>query len=957
MTENPKRFRVALSFPGERREFVERIATELSDRIGRDRVLYDRYFEAEFARPDLDAYLQRLYHDESELVVVFLCSEYERKEWCGLEWRAVRDLIKQRHPESVMPCRFDTTEIAGLFSIDGYVWIGDRNPADIAELIVARLSLIEPGANSTPSSTARGTSTTAVASELSPSTPKGDREQRIATSRLPHMADKLVGRDEELAMLDAAWGDPHVHVASLVAEGGVGKTALAVEWMTRLAARDWPGVERYFDWSFYSQGVREQGGASADAFVDAALRHFEDPQPRSTSPYERGERLARLVAERPTLLILDGVEPLQHGPGAARGRVKDPALEMLLKGLAQRPFRGVCVVTTREPIADLASYHGKTVREWKLDRLSDEAGAEVLHNAGARRAGAKPIAVSDAELRVASREVKGHALTLRLLGRYLAKAHGGDIRRRDRVELGKADDKQGGHASQVMRAYEHWLSDEGGEDGKRQLAILRLLGLFDRPASDRCIAALRSEPVIEGLTEPLVGIDEEDWNAALTELAECRLVSREGAALDAHPLIREHFARRLREEGDRAWKSAHGRLFEHLRDSTEPRPDTFAGLQPLYQAVVHGCHAGRDEETRAAVYRDRILRGAEFFSINKLGTLGADLGAVACFFAKPWSVVSPLLNEADQSRVLGVAAYCLCALGRLAEAAEVMREALQRNIKQEDWVNAAISACNLSQYELTLGDLDAAMRDAERAVELADRSGDEVQRMGKRTWLASASHQAGRRDVSLLRFREAEAMQASSRPKYPLLYSVQGFWYCDLLLADAERAAAGGEEGASKLIAGCRDVNERATQTLGWNASQQWLLDIALDHLTLGRVRLYRALLERTAPEDARAEIEQAVDGLRRAGQQDDLPRGLLTRAWLRSAMGDDAGARSDLDEAQEIAERGPMPLHLADIHLHRGRLFRDRSALAEARRLIDKHCYERRRGELEDAEAMAKSW
>ena len=32
--------------------------------------------------------------------------------------------------------------------------------------------------------------------------------------------------------------------------------------------------------------------------------------------------------------------------------------------------------------------------------------------------------------------------------------------------------------------------------------------------------------------------------------------------------------------------------------------------------------------------------------------------------------------------------------------------------------------------------------------------------------------------------------------------------------------------------------------------------------------------------------------------------------------------AQSDLDEAWEIAERGPMPLFLADIHLHRARLF-----------------------------------
>ena len=71
--------------------------------------------------------------------------------------------------------------------------------------------------------------------------------------------------------------------------------------------------------------------------------------------------------------------------------------------------------------------------------------------------------------------------------------------------------------------------------------------------------------------------------------------------------------------------------------------------------------------------------------------------------------------------------------------------------------------------------------------------------------------------------------------------------------------------------------------------------------------------------------MDAAVAGLRRAGTADHLPRGLLTRAWLRCLTGARTGpdsAQSDLDEAWEIAERGPMPLFLADIHLHRARLF-----------------------------------
>jgi hypothetical protein len=108
------------------------------------------------------------------------------------------------------------------------------------------------------------------------------------------------------------------------------------------------------------------------------------------------------------------------------------------------------------------------------------------------------------------------------------------------------------------------------------------------------------------------------------------------------------------------------------------------------------------------------------------------------------------------------------------------------------------------------------------------------------------------------------------------------------------------------------------------------------------------------------------VSGLRRAGQQDHLPRGLLTRAWLRALTGARTGpesAQSDLDEAWEIAERGPMPLFLADIHLYRARLFfreakypwpqSPQHDLAEARRLIFKHGYLRRKEELEDAEGL----
>ncbi|HWK89490.1 MAG TPA: hypothetical protein VNP72_05825, partial [Longimicrobium sp.] len=178
----------------------------------------------------------------------------------------------------------------------------------------------------------------------------------------------------------------------------------------------------------------------------------------------------------------------------------------------------------------------------------------------------------------------------------------------------------------------------------------------------------------------------------------------------------------------------------------------------------------------------------------------------------------------------------------------------------------------------------------------------------------------------------------------------------------------------------CRDASDRATATLVIAESQWWLLDIALDHLTLGRALMYGSVLEadasvtQLAPNTGRLfdltapqhHLDAAVDGFRRAGTTHHLPRGLMSRAWLRFLQGSRDMARADLDEAWEIAERGPMRLHLADIHLHRTRLFHAArpypwgtpyADLAAARRLIEECGYGRRKGELEDTEAAAERW
>src|SRR5215467_571917 len=134
-----KRFQVALSFAGEHRNFVESVAEHLSRNLGQNRVFYDRYYEAELARPNLDTYLMNIYREDTDLIAIFLDSDYAQKEWCGLEWRVVRDVLKQRHDWEIMPFKFDDVTIEGLLSIDGYIDIAHRTPEEVACLILQRI--------------------------------------------------------------------------------------------------------------------------------------------------------------------------------------------------------------------------------------------------------------------------------------------------------------------------------------------------------------------------------------------------------------------------------------------------------------------------------------------------------------------------------------------------------------------------------------------------------------------------------------------------------------------------------------------------------------------------------------------------------------------------------------------------------------------------------------------------
>src|SRR6476646_4323791 len=218
-----------------------------------------------------------------------------------------------------------------------------QNPAEFLKAIATIMAAIDAGRRITRQSllkmppTASRVGTRKLPARLAP--------KKISVARLPVTGSDVFGREEDVAFLDNAWANKDVNVVTIVAWAGVGKSTLINHWLRRMATDHYRSAELVFGWSFYRQGSSGDT-SSADEFLDAALHWFGDPDPRLGTTWEKGERLAKLVAHRRTLLVLDGLEPLQNPPGPQEGRVREPSLQALLRELAAFNI-GLCVITTR----------------------------------------------------------------------------------------------------------------------------------------------------------------------------------------------------------------------------------------------------------------------------------------------------------------------------------------------------------------------------------------------------------------------------------------------------------------------------------------------------------------------------------------------------------------------------------------------------------------------------------
>jgi hypothetical protein len=357
--------------------------------------------------------------------------------------------------EKLLPLKLDSAPIPAQFAKENFLpfdgWADEKRAGGQLAHILAEARKLGAMPKGTP------------APPIPPTIP-------VEFGDIPGAPDKLIGRDAELAMLRDAWAGrapKKVNAVVLHALGGAGKSALMRAFANELLAAGGGGASRIYGWSAYSQGSGEQKRADADSFISKALGDFGWAGALPKDPVERGRALAKLIQKERVLLLLDGLEPLQDAPNLNRGHFKDKGLAELVKKLAgHNP--GLVVLTTRQEVPELQGFGAVTINH-ELDQLSDHDGADLLVELG--------VHGRQRELEAAVHELQGHALSVTLLGTYLAEVCGGDIRHKDQFDFA--------HIVLSPEEESELLTDKTIVPAKRAAKVMRgYLAQFEKLAQD-----------------------------------------------------------------------------------------------------------------------------------------------------------------------------------------------------------------------------------------------------------------------------------------------------------------------------------------------------------------------------------------------------------------------------------------------------------------------------------------
>ena len=748
----------------------------------------------------------------------------------------------------------------------------------------------------------------------------------ISIAAMPITSIDLIGREEELRFLDSCWMNSNVNVVEVIAFGGTGKSALINKWLSEFSQCLYKDAEKIYAWSFYWQGQSSQSNSSGDYFIEHALAWFGDEAPAKGTPWSKAGRLASLIRKSKTLLILDGLEPLQYPPGKKHGQVENPAVSFLIRELAtSNP--GLLLITTRSFVADVSAFDDGRIATLRLGNLAESEGIELLRKSG--------IKGSAAEFENVVRNYSGHPLSLSLIAGYLSTVHRGELKCLTFEHSVLDDSHQESHVGRIMSEYMQWLI------GRPGLQILQLVSLIDRTTTLEEVRNAANIRSVNGVSDRLHGVSDTEFMYAIQELKFANLINHkiiDGCeSLECHPLVKDYIINELQADAPEHWKRGNELIFDHLMMMVPENSESREELEPLFRAVIHGTRAGKFEES-FDLYFSKIKKGQ--FSISTEGSHHADQTCIRSFFEEEWTKPTSKLNRESQIYLIASAATNLIYLGEITEAIAPFETSLAWFVENEDWLQASVAAAPLLSMYIASGKLESAIGLIDGMAQVIEKSDNEIAIAMASNFRAYISYLAGEVEEAGTLFQQADKVLQRPIPQSPVMFPTISSYYCKYLLETGRLPEA----------------LERSLKTFAWRDRKSWQVAVdttsiyASDLLVLGLIFL--KLGDKT---NAKIQLDKQVELFRSADEWLYLPTGLNSRAKLHLALEDLESATRDLQESLEISQRTGAKfgeweacLDLAHLHIEKDEYSKAAEFLSRARSIPEMTSYRFRDKEIE---------
>lgn len=727
---------------------------------------------------------------------------------------------------------------------------------------VANLPTKTPPASAKPAGAEPAGAEPASAEPASAQPSDGERDPVVRWVPAAERAAYFTGRAEELLRLDRWATDPQVALVGVTAWGGAGKTALVTQWVQEagwVARR--PRIRGVFGWSFYANPSAEHW---ARGLLDWARQDLSIPVPEVSRP---AAAVLGLLRAMPLLLVLDGLEVVQEGPaGDGFGRLLDGTLREVLAGVCQQEHKGLVVLTSRFPFADLEVFDGDRARMLDVPPFTPAEGAALL------AAVAGEWMVPEDERRALVRAVDGHALaTVVLAGLLAARPPASDLAAL-RAELATAA-RTDARVGRVLEFYAHRLSEA-------DRYLLAAVSLFARPVHATAVLAVAQHEVFGSR---LAGWTPDMVQAAVRDRLGGLLSWHPDGTISAHPLVRDTFRRLAM---DAAGAAAETALTGIPAGRLTSRPDALRVVEAIELLLDAGHWQAADD-----MHINRSGNG-EVWKYMPAAWLGQRAATAFVATADRRAACARSLTRDRLGFYLNATGLSAMNAGDLATAREYLRMALRHYREDRNLRRVSICLRNLTYCLGHLGLTGAAKEAAAEALTCTQTHGDRNEIRNSHAYLGWVAAMVGDATAAEQQFAAADEFTVARYGGNAHLFSVWGTWWAEWLARTGRSGPA--EELTNRNAEICR--------------RRSWNHDLARCDRLLGRIALASGDIT-TAGE----RLTAAAGCFRDGDYLTELATTLTDLADSALAKGDLDAAEHHVAEAITIAAPGKLvPAHSA---------------------------------------------